>query len=141
MAKTFLYSQDIFYAILFISFIFVFITYITKSSGACSVESLGNNSQDPNSMIQTDTTMEGQIDSLTFSKFKPECCDTPYGNSKGCLCMKNNEYNNIVSRGGNRPLTENDKILERRLYCNIQQKEKQEQNRQRGIFVFPQIKV
>ena len=32
---------------------------------------MAEESQDQNSMIQTDTTMEGQIDSLTFSKFKP----------------------------------------------------------------------
>lgn len=141
MAKVLLHSQDIFYTILLVSFICLLILYITKSSNKCSIETLMNNSQDPNSMIKTDTQIDEQIDTLAFSKFKPECCDTSYGNSNGCLCFKDNEYNNIVSRGGNRHLTETDKILENRLKSKIQEKEKQEENRQRGIFVYPKVKV
>ena len=108
---------------------------------SCKIESFSNNSQAPNTLIKTRETMNEQIDSLTFSEFKPECCDSIYTTSHGCLCYKDNEYRNIVSRGGNRPLTQTDCTLEARLKKNIQEKEEQERNRQRGIFVFPKHDV
>jgi hypothetical protein len=33
--------------------------------------------------------------------FKPECCPNAYSNSSGCACMTTNQYNYLISRGGN----------------------------------------
>ena len=43
-------------------------------------------------------------DSMDFFKntqFKPECCPNTYSGSEGCACMSNDQYNTLVSRGGN----------------------------------------
>lgn len=41
------------------------------------------------------------VDPLYESKFKPECCPNPYTSSTGCLCMDNQNYSLLKSRGGN----------------------------------------
>lgn len=145
MRRITLHSEEVFYTIIIISFIIFISMYLASNnshgSHYCKAESFSNNSQVSNSLIQTRETMDEQIDSLTFSEFKPECCDSIYTTSHGCLCYKDNEYRNIVSRGGNRPMTQTDCTLEARLKKNIQEKEEQERNRQRGIFVFPKHDV
>ncbi len=41
------------------------------------------------------------IDPLYISNFKPECCPNPYTSSSGCMCMDNQNYSLLKSRGGN----------------------------------------
>ena len=41
------------------------------------------------------------VDPLYSSKFKPECCPNPYTSSSGCMCMDNQNYSLLKSRGGN----------------------------------------
>jgi hypothetical protein len=33
--------------------------------------------------------------------FKPECCPNSYSNSTGCACMTTDQYNYLITRGGN----------------------------------------
>ena len=33
--------------------------------------------------------------------FKPECCPNTYSNSQGCACMSTQQYNTLITRGGN----------------------------------------
>ncbi len=41
------------------------------------------------------------VDPLYVSDFKPECCPNPYTSSSGCMCMDNQNYSLLKSRGGN----------------------------------------
>jgi hypothetical protein len=44
---------------------------------------------------------EGQLSMFANTPFKPECCPNSYSNSSGCACMTTNQYNYLISRGGN----------------------------------------
>lgn len=44
---------------------------------------------------------EGQMAMFANTEFKPECCPNTYSNGSGCACMTVNQYNYLVSRGGN----------------------------------------
>jgi len=44
---------------------------------------------------------EGQMDFLANSEFKPECCPNTYSNSMGCWCGTSQDYNYLITRGGN----------------------------------------
>ena len=44
---------------------------------------------------------EGQLSMFANTPFKPECCPNAYSNSSGCACMTTNQYNYLISRGGN----------------------------------------
>jgi hypothetical protein len=44
---------------------------------------------------------EGEMDILATTKFKPECCPNFYSISTGCACMTTDQYNYLVTRGGN----------------------------------------
>ena len=44
---------------------------------------------------------EGQLSMFANTEFKPECCPNAYSNGSGCACMTVNQYNYLVSRGGN----------------------------------------
>lgn len=44
---------------------------------------------------------EGQMSMFANTEFKPECCPNAYSNGSGCACMTVNQYNYLVSRGGN----------------------------------------
>lgn len=46
---------------------------------------------------------EGELDMFANTQFKPECCNNnpAYSLSTGCACMTNNQYNYLVTRGGN----------------------------------------
>jgi len=35
------------------------------------------------------------------TKFKPQCCPSSYSNSMGCACMNQNQYQYLITRGGN----------------------------------------
>lgn len=44
---------------------------------------------------------EGELDFLSSTPFKPECCPNAYSNSVGCACMTGDQYNYLILRGGN----------------------------------------
>ena len=44
---------------------------------------------------------DGELDIFATTPFKPECCPNFHSNSMGCACMTTNQYNYLVSRGGN----------------------------------------
>jgi hypothetical protein len=44
---------------------------------------------------------EGEMDFLANSEFKPECCPSTYSNSTGCWCGTAQDYNYLITRGGN----------------------------------------
>ena len=44
---------------------------------------------------------EGEMLMFANTPFKPECCPNAYSNSSGCACMTGNQYNYLVTRGGN----------------------------------------
>jgi hypothetical protein len=44
---------------------------------------------------------EGQMAMFANTQFKPECCPNAYSNGSGCACMTVNQYNYLISRGGN----------------------------------------
>ena len=35
------------------------------------------------------------------TKFKPQCCPSSYSNSMGCACINQNQYQYLITRGGN----------------------------------------
>ena len=46
---------------------------------------------------------EGELDMFANTQFKPECCknNSAYSLSTGCACMTTDQYNYLVTRGGN----------------------------------------
>jgi hypothetical protein len=44
---------------------------------------------------------EGELDMFATTPFKPECCPNAYSNSTGCACMTGQQYNYLITRGGN----------------------------------------
>jgi hypothetical protein len=44
---------------------------------------------------------EGELDMFATTPFKPECCPNTYSNSTGCACMTGEQYNYLITRGGN----------------------------------------
>lgn len=65
-----------------------------------------------NKLIQSNKKHNNQIDMLTYSDFKPECCPSIYTNSSGCLCYNNIEDLALITRGGNRYFTHNDAYIQ-----------------------------
>ena len=65
-----------------------------------------------NKLIQSEMKHKGQLDMLTYSTFKPECCPSVYSNSTGCLCYDNIEDLALITRGGNRYFTQNDAYIQ-----------------------------
>ncbi len=43
----------------------------------------------------------GELDMFANTAFKPECCPTTYSNSMGCACISKDQYNYLITRGGN----------------------------------------
>jgi hypothetical protein len=43
----------------------------------------------------------GELDFFENTEFKPECCPTTYSNSMGCACISQNQYQYLITRGGN----------------------------------------
>ena len=91
--------------ILFVSFsvLSLIIIYSTKENFASKY-----NEYNSNNLIKTPMKFKQQLDFLTYSNFKPECCPSVYSNSKGCLCYDNDEDTSIITRGNNRHFTKND---------------------------------
>jgi hypothetical protein len=44
---------------------------------------------------------DGEMDFFSNSSFKPECCPSTYSNSQGCACLTGDQYNYLITRGGN----------------------------------------
>ena len=44
---------------------------------------------------------EGELNMFASTPFKPECCPNTYSTSTGCACMTGQQYNYLVTRGGN----------------------------------------
>ena len=44
---------------------------------------------------------EGEMDFFANSEFKPECCPSAYSTSNGCWCGTAQDYNYLITRGGN----------------------------------------
>ena len=44
---------------------------------------------------------EGEMLLFANTPFKKECCPNAYSTSTGCACMTTNQYNYLVTRGGN----------------------------------------
>ena len=44
---------------------------------------------------------EGELSMFASTPFKPECCPNTYSTSTGCACMTGQQYNWLVTRGGN----------------------------------------
>jgi hypothetical protein len=43
----------------------------------------------------------GELNMFANTQFKPECCPTTYSNSMGCACISKDQYNYLITRGGN----------------------------------------
>jgi hypothetical protein len=44
---------------------------------------------------------EGEMLMFSNTEFKPSCCPNTYSNSSGCACMTTDQFNHLVTRGGN----------------------------------------
>ena len=44
---------------------------------------------------------EGELVFLANTPFKPECCPSTYSTSTGCWCGTSEDYNYLITRGGN----------------------------------------
>ncbi len=44
---------------------------------------------------------QGELNMFANTAFKPECCPTTYSNSMGCACINKDQYNYLITRGGN----------------------------------------
>jgi hypothetical protein len=44
---------------------------------------------------------EGELNMFETTPFKPECCPNAYSSSSGCACMTVDQYNYLITRGGN----------------------------------------
>lgn len=44
---------------------------------------------------------EGEMLMFANTPFKPECCPSSYSTSTGCACITGNQYNYLITRGGN----------------------------------------
>lgn len=74
--------------ILLFFFIFPMLFYVKKS---------------PYMLTENFKNKNNNYSTLMFKKtpFKPECCPNTYSNSMGCACMSTQQYNYLVTRGGN----------------------------------------
>ena len=44
---------------------------------------------------------KGEMLMFANTPFKPECCPTAYSTSTGCACLTSDQYNYLITRGGN----------------------------------------
>jgi len=44
---------------------------------------------------------EGEMDFFANSEFKPECCPSSFSSSTGCWCGSSQDFNYLITRGGN----------------------------------------
>lgn len=66
------------------------------------------NQSNSNILIKSPMKFTQQLDFLTYSNFKPDCCPSVYSSSGGCLCFDYDEDTSIITRGNNRYFTKND---------------------------------
>ncbi len=50
---------------------------------------------------QDNPLSSGELNMFANTAFKPECCPTTYSNSMGCACISKDQYNYLITRGGN----------------------------------------
>jgi hypothetical protein len=43
----------------------------------------------------------GELNMFANTQFKPECCPNTFSSSTGCACMSTQQYNTLITRGGN----------------------------------------
>lgn len=43
----------------------------------------------------------GELNMFSGTPFKPQCCPSTYSNSEGCACINKDQYNYLITRGGN----------------------------------------
>jgi hypothetical protein len=93
---------------LVLSLVYVFksVTFLFNLSPKIIAENFSDNS-----LIKSKRTIPGQLDMLTYSTFDPFCCPSVYTTSSGCLCFDNKEDLAIITRGGNREYTYNDRWI------------------------------
>ena len=78
------------------------------------MEGMKNKPKESNKTTKSNKTKEGfsnieennnsSVFSMLFfkdTKFKPQCCPSSYSNSMGCACMNQNQYQYLITRGGN----------------------------------------
>jgi hypothetical protein len=44
---------------------------------------------------------EGEMDFFANAEFKPECCPSSFSSSTGCWCGSSQDFNYLITRGGN----------------------------------------
>lgn len=88
-------TKRVLYVLLCVIVVISISIYKTQESNKVIVEKMTN-------MLIKNQKMPEQLDILTYSDFKPECCPSTYSSSKGCLCNNYDEKLAIETRGGNR---------------------------------------
>jgi hypothetical protein len=43
----------------------------------------------------------GELNMFSDTPFRPTCCPSSYSNSQGCACINKDQYNYLITRGGN----------------------------------------
>ena len=98
----------IYYIIFSILFICLVLSLVIGYIGRENFTSGELNQMNNNNLIKSPIKFTQQLDFLTYSKFKPECCPSTYSSSGGCLCFDHDEDISIITRGDNRYFTKND---------------------------------
>ena len=98
----------IYYIIFSILFICLVLSLVMIYIGRENFTSGELNQSNNNDLIKSPIKFTQQLDFLTYSKFKPECCPSVYSSSGGCLCFDYDEDTSIITRGNNRYFTKND---------------------------------
>jgi hypothetical protein len=70
----------------------VYTAGVTPDAGVQSILDRGKN-QAP--------LASGELNMFANTQFKPECCPNTYSSSLGCACMSTQQYNTLITRGGN----------------------------------------
>ena len=71
------------------------LVYATGTAPSASVQSILNRGKNQAPLAS------GEMDVFANTQFKPECCPNTYSNSQGCACMSTQQYNTLITRGGN----------------------------------------
>ena len=50
---------------------------------------------------QNNPLSQGELNMFAGTDFKPQCCPSTYSNSMGCACISKDQYNYLITRGGN----------------------------------------
>jgi len=71
------------------------LVYATGTAPSAGVQSILNRGKNQAPLAS------GEMDVFANTQFKPECCPNTYSNSQGCACMSTQQYNTLITRGGN----------------------------------------